>query len=107
MKMTVDIIFDYAFLGVEGDRDTVPTRVICGRRTNMMVAHVLPKKGRWSTSMVPKNFLKDIHKLGCREIILSAAEGQRETQRPGRGEASQRGHKHNSGFGGRSGQQSC
>lgn len=47
-------MFDYAYLGAEGERETVAVLVIRDRRPHMLFAHVAPHKGLAHTNMEPK-----------------------------------------------------
>ena len=62
------MVFDYCFLGSEGE-DTVASQVTRDRRTRMIFAHVVPKKG-FSHEHGATELIKDIAKLGYNEIIL-------------------------------------
>ena len=67
-KEVPEIVFDYCFLGSEGE-DTVAIQVTRDRRTRMIFAHVVPKKG-FSHEHGATELIKDIAKLGYNEIIL-------------------------------------
>ena len=67
-KEVPEIVFDYCFLGSEGE-DTVAIQVTRDRRTRMIFAHVVPKKG-FSHEHGTMELIKDIAKLGYNEIIL-------------------------------------
>ena len=62
------MVFDYCFLGSEGG-DTVAIQVTRDRRTRMIFAHVVPKKG-FSHEHGATELIKDIAKLGNNEIIF-------------------------------------
>ena len=63
-----EIVFDYCFLGSE-DEETIAIQVARDRRTRMIFAHVVPKKG-FSHEHGAAEMIKDIVKLGYNEIIL-------------------------------------
>ena len=67
-KEVPEIVFDYCFLGSEGE-DTVAIQVTRDRRTRMIFAHVVPKNG-FSHEHGATELIKDIAKLGYNEIIL-------------------------------------
>ena len=67
-KEVPEIVFDYCFMGSEGE-DTVAIQVTRDRRTRMIFAHVIPKKG-FSHEHGATELIKDIAKLGYNEIIL-------------------------------------
>ena len=61
-------VFDYGFLGAEGE-DTIAVLVARDRRTKMIFAHVVPKKG-FTHEHGAEEMMKDISKLGYHEVIL-------------------------------------
>ena len=67
-KSIPEIVFDYCFMGVEGE-ETLAIQVARDRRTRMLFAHVVPRKGmtheHGATAM-----LKDLSTLGYNEVIL-------------------------------------
>ena len=68
-KQIPEIVFDYGFLGGKDDEETLAVQVARDRRTQMLFAHVVPRKGmiheHGAVAMV-----KDIEKLGYKEVIL-------------------------------------
>lgn len=40
-----EMVFDYAFLGSEGERLAIPVLVARDRRTHMIFAHIVPSNG--------------------------------------------------------------
>ena len=68
-KQIPEIVFDYGFLGGKDDEQTLAVQVARDRRTQMLFAHVVPRKG-----MVHEHganaMVKDIEKLGYKEVIL-------------------------------------
>ena len=67
-KEVPEIVFDHCFFGSEGE-DTVAIQVTGDRRTRMIFAHVVPKKG-FSHEHGATELIKDIAKPGYNEIIL-------------------------------------
>ena len=63
------IVMDYCFMKGDEDEDTVAIQVAKDRRTRMVFAHVIPRKGLASKHGA-NELLKDIEKLGYKEIIL-------------------------------------
>jgi hypothetical protein len=63
-----EIVFDYGFLGAEGE-ETIAIQVARDRRTRMIFAHVVPKKG-CTHEHGAQEMIKDIGKLGYQEVIL-------------------------------------
>ena len=64
-----EVVFDCCFLGAEGEEDTVAIQVAKDRRTRMIFAHMLPKKGithEFGAGAV----IEDLEKLGYKEVIL-------------------------------------
>merc|ERR1712240_2189 len=70
-KQIPEIVFDYVFLASAEDEETIPIQVARDRRTQMLFAHVVPRKG-----MVCQHgadaMEKDIETLGYKEIILKS-----------------------------------
>ena len=62
-------MFDYCFLGGKDEAETLAVLVARDRRTQMLFAHVVPRKG-----MVHEHgaaaMISDIERLGCKEVIL-------------------------------------
>ena len=67
-KSVPEIVFDYGFLGSEGE-ETIAIQVARDRRTRMLFAHVVPKKG-FTHEHGAAEMIKDIAKLGYSEVIL-------------------------------------
>ena len=67
-KEVPEIVFDYCFLGSEGE-ETIASQVARDRRTRMIFPHVVPKKG-FSHEHRAAELIKHIAKLGYNEIIL-------------------------------------
>ena len=67
-KRLPEIVFDYGFMGAEGE-DTIAIQVARDRRTRMLFAHVVPKKG-FTHGHGAEEMIKDIKKLWYSEIIL-------------------------------------
>jgi hypothetical protein len=68
-KSIPEIVFDYGFLGGEGDDETVAVQIAKDRRTRMLFAHVVPRKG-FSHEHGASEMIRDIEKLGYGDIIL-------------------------------------
>ena len=64
-------VFDYCFLGGAGDEETVAIQVAKDRKTRMIFAHMIPRKGLVSLHGAEK-MIKDIAKLGYREVVLKS-----------------------------------
>ena len=64
-----EIVFDYGFLGGKDDDETLAIQVARDRRTQMLFAHVVPRKGMVSEHGAVA-MVKDIEKLGYKEVIL-------------------------------------
>ena len=62
-KQIPEVVFDYGFLGGKDDEETLAVQVARDRRTQMLFAHVVPRKG-----MVHEHgavaMLQDLEKLG-------------------------------------------
>ena len=67
-KEIPEIVFDYGFMGAEGE-ETIAIQVAKDRRTRMIFAHVVPKKGITHEHGAAE-MTKDIAKLGYNEVIL-------------------------------------
>ena len=67
-KGVPEIVFDYGFLGSEGE-ETIAIQVARDRRTRMLFAHVVPKKG-FTHEHGAAEMIKDIVKLGYKEVVL-------------------------------------
>jgi len=59
-----DMVFDYGFMGAEGE-ETTAVQVARDRRTRILLAHVVPKKG-FTHEHGAEEMVKDIKKLGKR-----------------------------------------
>ena len=70
-KKIPEIVFDYVFLATADDEETIPIQVARDRRTQMIFAHVVPRKGMISQHGADA-MEKDIEKLGYKEIILKS-----------------------------------
>ena len=68
-KELPEVVFDYGFLGGEGDEETVPVQICKDRRTRMIFAHVVPRKG-FAHEHGAAEMIRDIEKLGYSDIIL-------------------------------------
>ena len=44
-KSLAEVVFDYGFLGAQGEEETVSIQVARDTRTKMLFAHVVPRKG--------------------------------------------------------------
>ena len=70
-KRIPEIVFDYVFLASAEDDETIPIQVARDRRTQMLFAHVVPRKGMVCHHGADA-MEKDIAKLGYQEIILKS-----------------------------------
>ena len=74
-KQIPENVFDYCFLGGKDDAETLAAQVARGRRTQMLFAHVVPRKG-----MVHEHgaaaMVSDIERLGYKDVILKC-DGER------------------------------
>ena len=70
-KQIPEIVLDYVFLASADDEETIPIQVARDRRTQMLFAHVVPRKGMVSQHGADA-MEKDIEKLGYKEIILKS-----------------------------------
>ena len=64
-----EIVFDYGFLGAKGDEETMAIQIAKDRRTRMIFAHVVPRKG-FADEHGAAEMIRDIEKLGYSDIIL-------------------------------------
>ena len=64
-------MFDYGFLGGMDDEETLAVQVARDRKTQMLFAHVVPRKGMMCIHGA-EEMEKDIDKLGHKEIILKS-----------------------------------
>ena len=64
-----EIVFDYGFLGAKGDEETIAVQIAKDRRTRMLFAHVVPRKG-FAHEHGAEEMIKDIEKLGYSDVIL-------------------------------------
>ena len=71
LKGVPQVVFDYAFMSAEGDEETVAIQVARDRRTRMIFAHLVPRKGLASMHGAIE-MVKDIEKLGYKEVILKS-----------------------------------
>ena len=70
-KTIPEIVFDYGFLGGMDDEETLAVQVARDRKTQMLFAHVVRRKGMMCIHGA-EEMKKDIDKLGCKEIILKS-----------------------------------
>ena len=63
------LVFDYGFLGAQGEKVTVAIQVARDTRTKMLFVYVLPRQGLTHERGAEK-IIKDIKKLGYSEVIL-------------------------------------
>lgn len=63
-----EIVFDYAFLGVDGERAMVAVFSIHDRRAGLLFAHVVPRSGL-AHENGSQQMMKDIAKLGYYEVL--------------------------------------
>ena len=68
-KSLAEVVFDYGFLGAQGEEETVAIQVARDSRTKMLFAHVVPRKGL-THEHGAEDMIKDIKKLGYLEVIL-------------------------------------
>ena len=68
-KEIPEIVFDYGFLGAKGDEETIAVQIAKDRRTRMLFAHVVPRKG-FAHEHGAAEMIKDIEKLGYTDVIL-------------------------------------
>ena len=73
-KGVPQIVFDYGFMGSDGDEETMAIQVAKDRRSRMIFAHVVPRKGM-SHIHGATELIKDIEKLGYKQIILKSDGG--------------------------------
>ena len=62
-KQIPEIVFDYVFMASAEDEETIPVQVARDRRTQMLFAHVVPRKGMISQHGADA-MERDIEKLG-------------------------------------------
>ena len=67
-KNVPEVVFDYGFLGAEGE-ETIAIQVARDRRTKMVFAHVVPRKG-FTHEHGAEEMVKDLKKLGYSEVVL-------------------------------------
>ena len=70
-KSIPEIVFDYGFLGGKEDEETLAVQVARDRRTRMLFAHVVPRKGMINDHGA-EALERDIERLGYKEIILKS-----------------------------------
>ena len=68
-KQLPEVVFDYGFLGGKDDEETLAVQVARDRRTQMIFANVVPRKGMIQEHGA-KSMVEDLAKLGYAEIIL-------------------------------------
>jgi hypothetical protein len=68
-KEIPEIVFDYGFLGAKGDEETIAVQIAKDRRTRMLFAHVVPRKG-FAHEHGAAEMIRDIEKLGYSDVIL-------------------------------------
>ena len=68
-KRIPEVVFDYAFMGAEGEDETMAIQIARDRRTKMVFAHVVPRKGM-THEHGAEEMLEDLKKLGYDEVIL-------------------------------------
>ena len=68
-KQVPEIVFDYGFLGGKEDAETLAVQVARDRRTKMLFANVVPRKGMVNEHGA-QAMLADLDKLGYKDIIL-------------------------------------
>ena len=66
-----EVVFDYGFMGAEGEEDTIAIQVAKDRRSRAVFAHVVPRKGVTHTHGA-EELIKDLEKLGYDEVILKS-----------------------------------
>ena len=69
VKQLPEIVFDYGFFGGRDDEETLAVQVARDRRTQMIFANVVPRKGMIHEHGA-KSMVEDLEKLGYHEIIL-------------------------------------
>ena len=70
-KQVPEIVFDYCFLGTEGEEGTQPVQVARDRRSHMLFAHLVPSKGL-THEHGARAMASDIDGLGHKEVILKS-----------------------------------
>ena len=68
-KEIPEVVFDYCFMGAEGEEESVAIQVALDRRSRMYFAHVVPRKGK-THEHGAEVMVEDLDKLGYTEIIL-------------------------------------
>ena len=68
-KQLPEVVFDYGFFGGKEDEETLAVQVARDRRTQMIFANVVPRKGMIHEHGA-KSMVDDLAKLGYHEIIL-------------------------------------
>ena len=68
-KQLPEVVFDYGFFGGKEDEETLAVQVAKDRRTQMIFANVVPRKGMIHEHGA-KSMVEDLAKLGYHEIIL-------------------------------------
>lgn len=66
-----EVVFDYCFMGTEGEEETVAIQVERDRRSKAIFAHGVPRKGM-THEYGAEVLINDLDKLGYREIILKS-----------------------------------
>ena len=69
VKQVPEIVFDYGFFGGKEDEETLAVQIARDRKTQMLFANVVPRKGMIHEHGA-KAMVDDISKLGYKEIIL-------------------------------------
>ena len=64
-----EIVFDYCFMGDSDDAETLAIQVARDRRTRMIFAHVVPRKGM-THEYGANAMVEDLKRLGYHELIL-------------------------------------
>ena len=67
-KAVAEVVFDYCFMGNDGE-ETLAIQVARDRRTRMIFAHVVPRKGM-SHEYGAVAMTNDLERLGYNEVIL-------------------------------------
>ena len=68
-KQLPEVVFDYGFFGGKEDEETLAVQVARDRRTQMIFANVVPRKGMIHEHGA-QSMVDDLAKLGYQEIIL-------------------------------------
>jgi hypothetical protein len=64
-----EVVFDYCFLGAEGEEETLAIQVAMDKKTRMHFAHVVPRKGL-THEHGSDEMIKHLEKLGHKEVLL-------------------------------------